>query len=254
VARWVLVIVLVLAAVLLATRSMNPISRAAAADTLGRRYAWTVAGWPVWRLLLATVVVLVAFGLATSGGRSATPTPQTAAPRAAPAATTPATAGGVPAATLAATPPPPAVAPVAATSGGIPGWAWLALAAAGILLVVAGLASGRRRGGRGLDRFLAEGEGEYVGYTGYATRGPRNDEYETTDDPWEQAGTWPHGADGPTEEQHVQAPEDPVYEDPEPDDDGDGDDGGPPEAGGGVVADGTVHRLSDRRRRAPRRL
>lgn len=244
--RWVVVFVLVVAALVMGTRRMNGISRAAAADTLGRRYAWLVHGWPVWRLFLAVAAVGVAVLVATWDG----PARHGAAGRAAEPATRAATAPPVPAATR---PPVPA-----ADSGGwgLPVWLLLLLLAAVVVVAVC-VAVGRSRTSQELAMFLAtDGDDEDPPPSGWGP--PRRDdgEYVTEDDPQGQAGTWPTERMDPAEDyDHEQAGG------------SIGSDGGHAgcsreydQSGSGAVEDlvggwagASVHDLARRRRRAHRR-
>jgi hypothetical protein len=242
--RWVVVVVLVLLAVVLATRRMNPISRASAADAFGRRFMWLVLGWRVWRLVAAIAVVSVAVLLATSGDRSGG--------RAATSGGTPGRAP-VPAATVPAAHPAPVSAPPAtqpAASGGLPVWSIAAAIGAAVILVLIGVLARRGRSGRELDALLAEDdEGAWRPRYG---------------DPWEQAGTWPTeradpdtGPAGTTEDgEHAQTREDrPDDLDAGPGVDEPGGEGSgtlPVEDLAGSRPGASVHDLTRRRRRPDR--
>jgi len=91
--EWVLAVLLVAAGLFIATRKMNPGARAAAFDTIGRRHAWKVAGWPVLRLVIAAALVWAAVAVVRAGGgEQARPPASTSTST----STTPAVSAGVP--------------------------------------------------------------------------------------------------------------------------------------------------------------
>lgn len=221
--RWLVVIGLAVVAVLVVSRQMNPISRAAAADTFGRRFMWLVHGWRVWRLLIAAALVGVAWVVATGRWSPATPAARVA---------------GRPA----ASPAQPATHP-AATSGGVPP---LAVAAAVVFVAVLALALWirRRRADHEMQLWLMQ----------YDDTPPHD---AGAQDPWEHPGQWPTGRDDTAEDygyEQAREGDDVGWDDIGP---GEGDGPGAGGPGGdegplGTGAGAVVHPFPGRRRRPDR--
>lgn len=225
-ARWVVAVVLVVVALVVATRSMSGTVRAAADFEFGRRFMWFVKLWKLWRVLLAGGFVAVAALLVMHPGSRGTGTGAVAH-----------SSGGTAASS-------PHAAADGAASGGVPGWVFLLLLLAGAAAVLASVARARAR--RRTDRELAF----FVAETGDWGWQPatRREQIETEDEPWEQAGT------GPTE--RVDTEEHDAQYDSSGDDGSGGLDAGDVEVEDlvGPGAGASVHHLAHRRRGAHRRL